>query len=80
MGVLSEEVAARQGALLHAFGLPLTAPGVNPDAVLQAMRLDKKVSKGRMRFVLLEGVGAPVLRDDIEPRLVDDVVRGLVAG
>lgn len=79
MGLLSEEVAARQGALLHAFGLPLTAPGVNPDAVLQAMRLDKKVSQGRMRFVLLEGVGAPSLRDDIEPRLVDDVVRGLVA-
>jgi 3-dehydroquinate synthase len=79
MGVTSDDVAARLRALLHAFDLPLGAPALDHSAVLTAMRLDKKVSGGRMRFVLLEGIGRPVLRDDVEPGLVEDVVRGLVA-
>ncbi len=78
MGVTPEDVSGRLNALLHAFGLPLTATGVDHRAVLAAMRLDKKVSGGRMRFVLLDEVGAPTLHDDVEPALVDDVVRGLV--
>jgi len=77
--VTSDDVAARLRALLHAFDLPLGAPALDHSAVLTAMRLDKKVSGGRMRFVLLEGIGRPVLRDDVEPGLVEDVVRGLVA-
>ncbi len=78
LGITPEDVSGRMSALLHAFGLPLTAPGVDPRAVLQAMRLDKKVSGGRTRFVLLDGIGAARLHADIEPALVDDVVRGLV--
>ena len=79
MDVTPEDVASRLNELLHAFDLPLGAPAVDPVAVLAAMRLDKKVSGGRMRFVLLEGIGRPVLRNDVEPALVEDVVRGLVA-
>jgi shikimate kinase / 3-dehydroquinate synthase len=79
MGVTPEDVAGRLNELLHAFDLPLTAPAIDHNAVLAAMRMDKKVSGGRMRFVLLEGIGRPVLRDDVEPALVEDVVRGLVA-
>lgn len=78
MGVTPEDVSGRMTALLHAFGLPLVAPGVDHRAVLAAMRLDKKVSGGRMRFILLDEVGAPRLHDDVEPALVEDVVRGLV--
>jgi 3-dehydroquinate synthase len=79
MGVTPDPLAARVTALLHAFGLPLGAPAIDHAAVLAAMRMDKKISGGRMRFVLLEDVGRPVLRDDVEPALVEDVVRGLVA-
>jgi 3-dehydroquinate synthase len=77
MGVTPEDVGARLGALLHAFGLPLRAPGLDPQEVLQFMRLDKKVSGGRMRFVLLEDVGSARLYDDVDPTLVEDVVRVL---
>ncbi|MSP22426.1 MAG: 3-dehydroquinate synthase [Dehalococcoidia bacterium] len=79
MGVTSEDVAGRLNELLHAFDLPLGAPAVDHGAVLAAMRLDKKVSGGQMRFVLLEDIGRAVLRDDVAPALVEDVVRGLVA-
>jgi len=77
LGVLPPEVEARQSAVLRGFGLPLAAPGLDPSAVLAAMRMDKKVEGGQQRFVLLETVGRATLRDDIPPSLVEDVVRGL---
>ena len=80
MGVLQESAAARQSELLRAFGLPLSAPGLDPAAVLGAMRMDKKVTGGRPRFVLLEDIGRAAVHDDVDPRMVDDVVRGLLVG
>ncbi|MEZ4554759.1 MAG: 3-dehydroquinate synthase [Dehalococcoidia bacterium] len=79
MGLLDEEILARQGDVLRAFGLPLTAPGVSASAVLEAMRMDKKVVAGKLRFVLLEDIGRPVIRDDVPEDLVGEVVRALVA-
>lgn len=79
MGVHDDELLARQGDIIRAFGLPLTAPGLDASTVLNAMRLDKKVVAGKSRFVLLEGMGKPVVRDDVPEDLVAEVVRGLVA-
>ncbi len=76
---LDGELLARQGDILRAFGLPLTAPGVDAAAVLSAMRLDKKVVGGKLRFVLLEAPGKAVVRDDVPEDLVAEVVRSLVS-
>ena len=65
--------------MLRALGLPLSAPGADPEAILAAMRLDKKVRGGRMRFVLLEEIGRPVVRDDVPEEIVREVVYGLTA-
>ena len=72
---------ARHEAVIDRFGLPSRAashPGLTADAVLMAMRSDKKVAAGRQRWVLLESIGSPVVRDDIPAALVEEVVRDLV--
>jgi 3-dehydroquinate synthetase len=79
MGLHDEELLARQADLLRAFGLPLTAPGVDARAVLDAMRMDKKVVGGHMRFVLLERLGQATVRADVPEALTSEVVRTLVA-
>ena len=80
LGLLDSEAVARQADVLRALGLPLAAPGLDPDAVLDAMRLDKKVTGGRLRFVLLEAIGRPVVRGDVPEQTVREVVRALTAG
>jgi 3-dehydroquinate synthetase len=40
------------------------------ERLLAAMALDKKVSGKTIRWVLLEGIGRPVLRDDVAPEIV----------
>jgi 3-dehydroquinate synthase len=78
IGLIDEDTVARQADLLRAFGLPLSAPGLRPADVMEAMKLDKKMRGGRLRFVLLEAPGRAVLRDDVHEQLVEEVVRGLL--
>ncbi len=80
MGILDNEVVARQADVLRTLGLPLAAPGVNAEAVMETMLLDKKVEAGRLRFVLLEEIGRPIVHGDVPGEIVRDVVRTLTAG
>ena len=74
LGLLSDDDYARQQALFQRFGLPETAPGLSVDALIEATRSDKKVRDGSVHWVLLEGIGNAVTRDDVPP----DVVRRAV--
>ena len=58
----------------HAYGLPLRHPGVDADAVLAAISLDKKVAAKRVRWVLLEDFGRAVVLDDISDATVREVL------
>ncbi|RLT39581.1 MAG: 3-dehydroquinate synthase [Chloroflexi bacterium] len=80
LGILDPTVLDRQADLLRSFGLPLVAPGINVRAVLEAMQRDKKVEQGKMRFVLLEGVGRAFVRGDVPEDLVSRTVQSLARG
>ena len=67
--------AARLQALLARLGLPTTPPpGVDPSALLAAMRLDKKNVSGQLRLVLWRGLG----RAGLQP-VEDEVVAAHLA-
>ncbi len=55
-GLIDEALVARHRAVLTSLGLPTTYRG-DWDALLAAMRRDKKTRGTRLRFVALEGVG-----------------------
>ena len=79
LGMLSSGELDRQRRLLESYGLPTTAPGVDPDALRSAMLSDKKVSQGRVRWVLLRGIGRAELRTDVADSCIDDAIRAVVA-
>jgi 3-dehydroquinate synthase len=65
MGLIEASVTERQRRLLEAFGLP-TAPRPWPaDALLAAMRIDKKSVGGRLRFVLPRRLGEAAVFEDV---------------
>jgi shikimate kinase/3-dehydroquinate synthase len=79
LGLLAPELVERQDALIARFGLPLRASGLHPAKVVAAMALDKKVKGGAIRWVLLEGIGRPVIRHDVPPELAEEVVGELLS-
>jgi len=59
-GYLSAAEAARQESLLESLGLPVQLE-FDPQAVVDAIRRDKKKSGGRVHFVLLRRIGEVVM-------------------
>ena len=59
-GHLGADVVARHRDVLSAVGLPTSYAGASWEALLTAMRRDKKARGAQLRFVVLEDVGRPV--------------------
>ena len=65
LGGLAAADASRIVDLLGRAGLPTAVRGMTSQQFLAAMSLDKKTAAGRMRFIVLERLGAASIRDDV---------------
>jgi 3-dehydroquinate synthetase len=66
--------------VLQRHGLPVSAPGLDAEAVLAAMRHDKKRAAGEHRMVLLQAIGRPVYGVGVHEEELADAVRAATAG
>ncbi|NIL94064.1 MAG: 3-dehydroquinate synthase [Woeseiaceae bacterium] len=72
-GVEPSELSRLQ-KLIEAAGLPVAPPRVGAAAMMNAMGMDKKVLGKRLRFVVLESLGAANVTSDYDPSLLDQVL------
>ena len=70
MGWINKQDVTRIRSLFERAGLPVTAPALGVEKYLQLMGLDKKVVGGKMRFVLLKGIGHAVVSADVPEDLL----------
>ncbi len=71
MGLLGQADAEQIRRILVYFGLPVQLP--NPPMIqplLEFIALDKKAANKKVRFVLLDGIGQTVMRDDVAPEQI----------
>ncbi|MCE1163255.1 MAG: 3-dehydroquinate synthase [Thiomonas sp.] len=62
LGLLAPADAERLARLIARAGLPVRAPDLGAERWAEWMQVDKKTEGGDVRFVLLAGLGRPVLR------------------
>lgn len=65
LGLVDDAFVQRQEACFRAYGLPVRWADLPVDACLDAMRKDKKVRAGAMKFIVAEGMGRVLQRTDI---------------
>jgi 3-dehydroquinate synthase len=71
LGLADDADRARLQALLERLGLPVAIPaGLDPQALLGRMRLDKKNVAGRLRLVLWRGMGRAEVVPDVDEAAV----------
>ncbi len=70
LGWLHEEEVVRIRKLHERAGLPVEAPDLGTEKYLQLMGLDKKVSGGKIRFVLLRTIGNAVVSGEVPENLL----------
>jgi len=76
-GDLAPEIVQQLIEFNQAVGLPSDPPvGQTATDFIEAMSSDKKVSAGKIRYILLRGLGAPWITDGVT---VEDIARVIAA-
>ncbi|MDP3845717.1 MAG: 3-dehydroquinate synthase [Pseudomonas sp.] len=76
LGWITQAERDRGIRLLLRAGLPVVPPTeMTPDNFLEHMAVDKKVLDGRLRLVLLKGLGAAVVTSDFPREVLDATLR-----
>jgi 3-dehydroquinate synthase len=70
LGLLSGRDLQRVRKLIARAGLPVAAPALSADRMLELMTVDKKAAKGKIRFVVLESIGRARVQGEVEQELV----------
>jgi 3-dehydroquinate synthase len=73
-GTLRREDATRVTGLIARAGLPVRGPKLAVERYLELMQVDKKAADGRVRFILLEGLGRATQRGDLDAGLVRESI------
>ncbi len=79
-GHLDRPTADRHRTLLRRLGLPTSYDARAWPALHAAMRLDKKSRGGRLRFIVLDGLGTPGVLDDPPTELLESAYAEVSAG
>ncbi|WNZ24653.1 3-dehydroquinate synthase [Leptolyngbya sp. NK1-12] len=83
LGLWEQDAANRQKQLIQTAGLPTKLPATNPaidiDEIVAALQTDKKVTAGKVRFILPTRIGDVTIRDDVENDLIRSVLQTMQA-
>ena len=75
-GLAPESDLIRLEQLLSRFGLPTAMPaGVDSEAMLAKMRLDKKAVSGNLRLILWHGIGKAFMADNVDAALLNNFLK-----
>ncbi|NJM69086.1 MAG: 3-dehydroquinate synthase [Scytonema sp. RU_4_4] len=78
LGMWQKEEAERQDALIQKASLPTQLPsGVDIEAIIEALQVDKKVQAGKVRFVLPTQIGIVTVTDQVPSDTIQEVLQGM---
>ena len=76
MGMLDQNELTRLKCIIETAGLPTEIPGLQVKRLLQAIKHDKKILEGKIRFVLPISIGKASITDEVSPALIEQALVG----
>lgn len=74
MGIIRQNELIRLERVIQQVGLPIKMPGLEVGRLIQAMEFDKKIVKGKIKFILLRSIGKAFITDELKPSLIEQVL------
>jgi len=80
LGFISRNIVDRQFHLIESAGLPTSLKGLrlDPKRITSYLKVDKKVRKGQIKFILPQGIGKLVSLKGISPSLVEEILKSII--
>ena len=74
LGILDRADMLRIRNLMARAGLPVALPSLGVGRLIQAMRHDKKIQQGKLRFALPKSIGEAFITDEVSQSLIEQVL------
>lgn len=74
LGNIDTDIVGKLKKLLKKAGLRTALPRLEIKQLMKAMQSDKKVQRGKIRFVLPRAIGEVFIPDDVSPSLVEKIL------
>jgi 3-dehydroquinate synthase len=74
LGILREDELNRLKAIIKRAGLPAAIPALQAEELIEAMKHDKKIVQGKIKFVLPKRIGEVLVTDEVSTSLVEKVL------
>jgi len=74
MGILDKNELLRLKSLIERAGLPTKMPDLKVEEIIQTIKHDKKILRGKIRFVLPKSIGSVFITDEVSPSLVEQIL------
>ena len=76
LGIFDKSELDRLKDIIQRAGLPTEMPNLKVESIVQAMKHDKKILRGRVRFILPKSIGEVFITDKVSASLVEKVLVG----
>lgn len=75
LGLCSQETVDMIRGILAQYNLPLGAPECTADRLMPFLVRDKKAVGGKIHWVLVRSIGSVLIKDDVPPMTVDEILQ-----
>ncbi len=75
LGIFDKDELIRLRRLIERAGLPTEIPDIEAEELIQAMQHDKKIVRGKIRFVLPRAIGEVFITDEVSLSLVEEALK-----
>ncbi len=74
LGKLDQKEVSRLKSFIARAGLPTEIPDLEIEKLVRAMKHDKKILQGKLRFALPKSIGAVFITDEVSPSLIEEAL------
>jgi len=74
MGILDKNELLTLKSLIERTVLPTKIPHLIVKEIIQTIEHDKKILRGKLRFILLKSLGSVFITDEVSPSLVEQIL------
>ena len=70
LGMVTNSIVQKQKQILKKYQLPVKAKGLNAEKIFEAIKMDKKNSNGRVKWVLLKSIGESKIVQNVSDEII----------